>query len=101
MKQDWYKSNYFKTYLENVLFENRRKITDEEKELLDLSIRDTILNFAAAVQQLSKTMKLFLDFTAKAADVQILNSLLRLVSEFAEVSEVILLYAEFALVDIF
>ena len=88
-KQDWSKSVYFETKLEHILINDRAKITKEEDDMTDLKVRDVILNFAGAAKRLSETMKLFLDFTAKAADIQTLNSLLHSVSQLAEASQVI------------
>ena len=82
--QDWYKSEYFKTKLENILIYDQAKITKEEYEMTRLKVHDFILNFVGAAKQLSESMKLFLEFTAKAADIQTLDSLLHSVSQLAD-----------------
>ena len=55
-----------------------------EDELKELRVCDVILNFVGAAKRLSETMKLFLDFTAKAADIQTLDSLLHSASQLAD-----------------
>ena len=89
-KQDWYKSDYFETKLKHILIYDQDKVKKEEHEVTHLRVYDVILNFAGAAKRLSKTMKLFLDFTAKAADIQTLDSLLHSVSQLAEASQVML-----------
>ena len=89
-KQDWYKSEYFQTKLKNIFIFDEARFTKEEDEMTDLRVCDVILNFAGAAKQLSETMKLFLDFTAKAADIQTLDSLLHSASQLAEASQVMM-----------
>lgn len=87
-EQEWYKMDYFKTHLKDILLYGWYKYTKEVDQLIFASVYDVIFNFASSAKRLSKTMSLFLEFTAKAADVKLLRTLLESVSRLAHTSEV-------------
>ena len=84
--QKWYKMDYFKTNMENIL-SLRGEYTKEEDELTRLDVNDVMSGFVTSAKKLNKTMALFLGFTAKAADIKLLTALLQSASKLAEVSE--------------
>ena len=86
--QDWYRLDYFKTNMEHIFLNYESFYTKEEKDLTSPNVYDVISNFAISAKTLKERLDLFLDFTAKAADIKLVESLSKSVSQLVTTYEV-------------